>query len=69
MLKPLKMVFVVALLVLFVGPAFAQSVDTAWVRRYNGTGNSLDFGRALAVDDSGYVYVTGRSQGAGTSDD
>ena len=43
--------------------------DTVWVRLYNGPGNGSDFGRAMNVDDSGYVYVTGRSQGAGTGAD
>lgn len=40
-----------------------------WVARYNGTGNSFDEAFSMGLDDSGNVYVTGASIGAGTSED
>ncbi len=43
--------------------------DTAWLRRYNGPGNSSDYAYAIGLDSSGSVYVTGQSYGAGTSGD
>lgn len=37
--------------------------DTAWVRNYNGPGDGRDIAEDIAVDDSGFVYVTGCSYG------
>jgi hypothetical protein len=40
-----------------------------WVSRYDGPANAADFARAIALDNSSNVYVTGESAGQGTRND
>ena len=58
-----KRIFLLILLILWAVPLFAQSVDTAWVRVYNGLANYWDEPHAIKVDNFGNVYVTGICDG------
>jgi hypothetical protein len=57
---------IILIIVFWSLPLVAQEVDTAWVRTYNGPGDTADYARELAIDGSGNVYVTGTSVGSGT---
>jgi len=63
------LVIVTALCSLLPTLLYSQSIDTAWVRRYNGPADGSDGAYAIAVDNRGNVYVTGNSYGSGTSID
>ncbi len=48
---------------------YSSSGSLLWLVTYNGPGNGIDQSYAIAVDNSGNVYVTGESFGNGTDDD
>jgi len=72
-------VLVVGIVFLLFACLFAQAPDTLWTRtyggveqwveRYNGPGNDGDIARAIALDNSTNIYVTGYSEGSGTYSD
>jgi len=47
----------------------SAQVDTAWVRRYDGPGDTVDVGYRAVMDHSGNVYVAGTSVGTSTGKD
>ena len=51
---------------LFTIKSSAAVVTEQWVARYDGPGGADDYAKAMTVDASGNVYVTGYSHGAGS---
>jgi uncharacterized delta-60 repeat protein len=49
--------------------AYSGAGEALWTNRFGGTGNEADVPNAIAVDNSGNVFVTGSSAGSGTSYD
>lgn len=48
---------------------YGPAGDTLWLRRYDGSDNDYDYATALALDESGYILVTGQSLTAATGFD
>lgn len=63
-----KLIVVIILTLLSVSRSNSQ-VTQEWSQRYNGPVNEFDGVRKMAVDNSGNVYITGDSKGAGTDYD
>ncbi len=69
MYKYKRLLLVLSALCSLIPALLYSQVDTAWTRRYNGPANTYDIAYAIAVDSSRNVYVTGYSEGTGTSAD
>jgi len=48
---------------------YDQDGNQLWLARYNGPSDSWDNAKAITVDDSNYVYVTGQSVGTSSAND
>ncbi len=69
-MKRLNLVSLIAVLVGYVLPVtLSAQVDTTWVRRYDGPGDTVDVGYRVVVDRSGNVFVAGTSVGTGNGKD
>ena len=71
MVKIRNLILLPLFLSLFILPVKVSAVDVIeeWVARYNGTGNYDDHAKAMVIDDSGNVYVTGHSYGQSSHHD
>jgi uncharacterized delta-60 repeat protein len=65
----MKNIFLVLLVFLFGAVEIGSQVIEEWVARYDGPDHFRDDPQEIAVDDSGNVYVTGKSEGIGVRDD
>lgn len=64
-----KIITLIVVLILLSGYcAFAQP-SLQWVASYNGTANSLDYGRALRIDAAGNAYLCGTVTNSGSGQD
>jgi hypothetical protein len=54
-------------IVVFISLSFTAILQTQWISRYNGPGNSIDEAFSVVSDISGNIYVTGSSTGSGSN--
>lgn len=66
-MKSIRLLFLVFTVII---PSFLfAQVDTVWVNRWTSPGGESDWAYAIAVDDSGHIYVTGKTENTGTNGD
>ena len=64
-----KILMITFCLTLWAISPYAIAIDTAWVKYYNGPGDSTDMAEGVTTDKDGNIFVTGHCWGFGTGYD
>ncbi|RPI17297.1 MAG: hypothetical protein EHM58_09910, partial [Ignavibacteriae bacterium] len=63
----IKVIFIFSFILVFTGELFSQGPPVIWNKTYSGSAGKDDFSYACTTDASGFLYITGGSKNANSS--